>query len=146
MGPPLSPSGQARASIELDLNQEYLLTGGTGTAIVDFTINYLPFSTASSSCSFTFNGVAAPMCGPIADTFSETVGYGVPFTLGLDLQLVANAFNGAPSDGSISYDFNQPGLLATPEPSSVLLLLPGVAGVLFAAKRRRELTEVSGSN
>ena len=140
LGPPLNPSGQASASIELDLNQEYLLTGGTGTATVDFTVSSQPFSTASPSCSFSFNGVAAPMCDPIADTFSETVEYGVPFTLGLNLQLVANAFNGAPSDGSISYDFNQPGLLATPEPSSVLLLLPGVAGVLFAVKRRREAT------
>jgi hypothetical protein len=62
------------------MNQEYLLTGGTGTAIIDFTISSPAHTTASPSCSFSFNGVAAPMCNPVADTFSETVEYGVPFT------------------------------------------------------------------
>ena len=135
VGPQFTEPGVATGSIELMLNQSYMLTGGTGPATAVFNISGFT-TTAAPSCSFIFNGVTQPLCSPFAQTYSETVEYGVPFTVGLDLGVFAKASNGAPADGSFSYNFNQPGLQATPEPSSILLLMPGMAGALFAVRLR----------
>ena len=136
IGPPFTEPGMSQGSMQLDLNGNYVLTGGTGMTTIEFTITTpVPFTT-SQSCSFAFNGVAAPTCDPIFDNFSETVEYGVPFSIAMDLEISASSLNGEPSDGTITYDFNQPGLQATPEPSSVMLLMPGLVGVLFAARSR----------
>ena len=143
-GAPFTEPGVATGSVELMLNQSYVLTGGAGPATVVFDINGFT-TTAVPSCSFIFNGVTQPFCTPFAQTYSETVEYGVPFFVGLDLGVFAKAFNGAPADGSFSYNFNQPGLQAAPEPSSILLLMPGLAGVLFA-RRSRTKGALEGAN
>lgn len=137
IGPPFTEPGMSHGFMQLDLNGNYVLTGGTGTTTIEFTITTPVPNTTSQSCSFSFNGVAAPGCDPVFDSFSETVQYGVPFSIAMDLQISASSLNGEPSDGTISYDFNQPGLQATPEPSSVMLLLPGLVGVFCAARLRR---------
>jgi hypothetical protein len=138
LAPDMPPFGGAEGSVQLALNQEYLLTGGTGTATVNFVVSQpFNFPTTTMSCGFTFDGTPQ-MCDLRAGTvdFSETVQYGVPFTLGLDLGIDGMATNGFPEDGRITYDVSQPGLQATPEPSSILLLMPGLAGVFFAARSR----------
>lgn len=135
-GPPFTEPGLASGSIDLMLNQSYMMTGGTGMTTVVFNISGFT-STSAPGCSFTFNGVAAPVCNPLAQTYTETVAYDVPFSVQFDLNDLAKASNGAPSDGSFSYDFNQPGLQATPEPSSVWLLVSGLAAALFTAGRTR---------
>lgn len=138
LAPDMPPFGAAQGSVQLAMNQEYLLTGGTGTAMLNFVVSQpFNFPTTTMSCGFTFDGTSQ-MCDLRAGTvdFSETVQYGVPFILGLDLGIYGQATNGFPEDGRISYDFSQPGLQATPEPWSVLLLMPGLVGVLFAARSR----------
>jgi hypothetical protein len=75
-------------------------------------------------------------CLPTFTTFSETVEYGVPFSIQLDLQTFGLSDLGDPEDARVTYNFAQPGLAATPEPSSILLLMPGLAGVMSAAKSR----------
>lgn len=69
--------------------------------------------------------------------------YGVPFSIALNASVYASAVNGAPSDGTLLYNFNQFGgqgtlepSSATPEPSSVLLLMPGMLGAVFAGRGR----------
>jgi hypothetical protein len=132
-----TPAGAAIGSVQLTMNEGYILTGGTGTGTVTFVVSQpFHFPTTTESCSFTFDG-AAQSCDPVAGTlnFPETVEYGVPFTIGLNLNISGVAINGYPEEGQISYSFNQPGLWATPEPSSILLLMPGLAGA-FAARSR----------
>jgi hypothetical protein len=137
LAPSMPPFGSAGGSVQLALNQEYLLTAGSGPATVNFIVDQ-PFSfpTTSMTCGFTFNG-APQFCdiGAGIVTLSDTVQYGVPFTLGLTLGINGQATNGFPEDGRITYSFSQPGLQATPEPSSILLLIPGLTGVLFATRR-----------
>jgi hypothetical protein len=138
LAPEMPPFGATEGSVQLAMNQEYVLTGGTGMATVNFVVDQpFNFPTTTMSCGFTFDG-APQMCDLREGTvdFSETVQYGVPFTVGLDVGIDGQATNGFPEDGQINYDFSQPGLQATPEPSSVLLLLPGLAGVLFVARSR----------
>jgi hypothetical protein len=138
LAPDMPPFGSARGSVELALNQEYLLTGGTGTATVDFLVDQpFHFPTTSMSCNFTFNGTPQRCdLGAGMLDFAETVQYGVPFFIGLDLGIDGGATNGFPEDGRITYSFNQTGLLATPEPSSVWLLLMGLGAVVLAARLR----------
>jgi len=130
-------TGSADGTIDLMLNETYVMTGGTGTTTVAFKFNGIT-TTASEGCSFTFNGTTIPGCLPPAETYTETVEYGTPFTVGLSLQIIANSTDGNPIRGNFSYDFNNAGLQVapTPEPSSILLLMPGLAGVMFAAKSR----------
>ena len=138
LAPDMPPFGAAEGSVQLAMNQEYLLTGGDGTATLNFVVNQpFNFPTTTMSCGFTFDG-APQVCDLRAGTvdFSETVQYGVPFILDLGLGIDGFGSNGFPEDGRITYDFSQSGLQATPEPSSVLLLMPGLVGVWFAARSR----------
>jgi hypothetical protein len=48
---------------------------------------------------------------------------------------------GEGSQGELYMDFSQQGLGVTPEPSSILLLMPGLAGVMFATKSRLRKAE-----
>lgn len=148
LAPDMPPFGTAGGSVQLGLNQEYLLTGGTGTATVNFVVDQpYNFPTTSMSCSFTFDGTPQT-CDLLAGMvkFSETVQYDVPFIVGLDLGINGVATNGFPEDGQITYDFSQPGLLATPEPSSVWLVMAGLGGVVFAMRlrARRKLARGGG--
>ena len=132
---PINQPGSAQASIEFDLLGRYVLTGGMGTATIEFAISADPYRSALQTCRFSFNSVAQ-VCDLGTGSFTETVQYDVPFSVDMDLNVLANAFNGQPAEGSISYDFSPSGIQATPEPSSIFLLMPGLAGVMFAARSR----------
>jgi hypothetical protein len=125
------PSGLAQAMLQMQLNETYVMTGGTGDTSVNFTIME-PAMFAGISCSFVFDGVTQ-LC---PNTLSETVEYGVPFSVQLNFQATGISIRGDPQDAILTYDFAQPGLVTTPEASSALLLLPGLVGVFFAAKSR----------
>jgi hypothetical protein len=108
------------------------LYGGTGTG--SFDLNYASFSDQGPDlfCSVVIDGGSAQFCNsPVI------VEYGVPFTMHLELSAFSEAGPlGEGVLGQASVDFAQPGLQATPEPSSIWLLMPGLAGVMFAAKSR----------
>ena len=126
-------SGTAVASVEIELDEDYVVTGGTGMTTVNFMFD--SSGIVDTNCSFVFDGGPAdPFCA-VGQTISETVQYGVPFSIDMDMSMLASAGGGGPSDGSWSYHFNEPGMVSfpTPEPSSVYLLIPGIAGTLLAA-------------
>jgi hypothetical protein len=124
---------------ELDLNQSYILTGGFGPATVNLTVSsatYDQYNSGELNCTLTFDGVSQT-CDIDGGPMSFSVDYGVPFSIGLDVQMEDVADPGEYTEGSLSYSFNDdPGLNITPEPSSMSLLVTGLAGVLLVAKSR----------
>jgi hypothetical protein len=130
------PDGFSQAELVMQLNETYMLVGGTGSAVVNFDTEWLFDAGPTISCSFTFNGVMDPSRCQVGDTFSETVQYDVPFTVEYDVQIDGGALPGDPEDATVEYDFAQPGLVTTPEPASVWLLLPGLVGIGFATRSR----------
>jgi hypothetical protein len=137
----------AIASEGLDLNGTYVLTGGVGAATLTFLLEAPEFQygdQGSVSCTFTFDGTSQS-CGPLVPVdgavlgseLSFTAEYGVSFSIDLQIARYAVAFNGEDTGGAtVTYSLCGPGLTLTPEPSSVLLLLPGLAGVLVAVRSR----------
>ena len=125
---------------QLDLQDTYLLTGGTGPATLDVSIRSLRLGDLNypfESCTLTFNGMSRA-CDLIEQDMSFAVQYWVPFSVDIDLIIEANAHssNGEEINDTVTYALDGPGLVATPEPSSVLLLLPGLVGMGFAARSR----------
>ena len=69
---------------------------------------------------------------------SFTTEYDVPFSIELQIDRFALAENGEQTgDAPVTYSISGPGLTLTPEPSSVLLLLPGLGGVFGARSRSK---------
>lgn len=150
---PMANKG-ANGSAELQLDQVYVLTGGTGTAVINFDVSPgfgVPWGddgvgAPHGSCTLSFDGMAEQSCGnsfPYS-VFSETVQYNVPFAI--DFQLTINAVVGGEQEGNgatgeLDYSFNAPGLqvVPTPEPSSMLLMIPGLAGIIACARRRLKI-------
>jgi hypothetical protein len=128
--------GFATASAELNLDGTYVLSGGVGMGTVD--IGFFDIrSEGENSCEVTFNGASMPCIG--GDSFVEDVVYGVPFSIGIDLKLSDTGINDFGNGQLSSYEISsQSGSLAavSPEPSSLLLLMPGMAGVFFAVRSR----------
>lgn len=138
------PFAFASAYGVLDLNETYYLMGGSGTTTVDFNLESFTEGqedSAEITCSFSFNGLSEACTeglGPGSETFAEQVQYGIPFSIDLDVSFDPRVYVGLDLNGQVDYSFSAPGLVAepTPEPSSVLLLMPGIAGVVFATKSR----------
>lgn len=137
------PYGEATGSAQLALDETYVLLGGTGTGTVNVSLSSPTLFASDASilsCEFMFNGVSQACDLMGSPVFSEQVAYGIPFSIQLDAAILGTAFNGQPSSGVIFYDVDPTGVLeplATPEPSSMWLLLPALGGVLLVAKRRR---------
>jgi hypothetical protein len=130
-------SGFASGSIDLVLQETYVLIGGSGSSLVSFNVNFPLLASLSDTCSFTFGGSAAVPCyGPM--TFIELMQYNVPYSVELDASIFGNSLPGEPGDGSFTYDFAQPGLVvATPEPPSGLLTMTALAGAAFVQSIRK---------
>lgn len=131
---PNAPYSILMSTVEAQTEQTYVLTGGTGTGTVDILFDAGTGAMHTNwDCTFTLDGSAAQPCGGTWD-----VQYDVPFTVGFDASLTAYADNPYPNGNTITFDVYAPGadLAATPEPSSILLLLPGLGGVVFAARSR----------
>jgi hypothetical protein len=136
----LNPTtGFATGSIDLALQETYVLIGGTGSSLVSFDVDFPALANLSSTCSFTFGGSAAVSCnsrGPMI--FTELMQYNVPYTVQLDASIFGSSLPGEPGDGSFTYDFGQPGLVvATPELPSGLLAVTALAGALFVRLLRK---------
>jgi hypothetical protein len=136
----------AAGGIELQFDETYVLVGGYGATTVEFNVDpaaadagFIP----QVKCSVSFDGGAAQSCGFPMEfpdlfgmTFSETVEYGTPFSVDLEATIFGSTPD-EPGDGYFSYYFEQQGLqVLTPEPSSILLLMPGMAGVFFVVRSR----------
>jgi hypothetical protein len=132
--------------IELQFDETYVLVGGYGATTVEFNLDpsvveegFIP----NVSCSFSFNGGAGQSCGFVMETpsigmtFSEPVEYGTPFSVDIEATIMGHTPD-EPGDGFFAYGFiDQQGLeVLTPEPSSILLLMPGMAGVFFVVRSR----------
>ena len=124
----------ATGSAQVQIGGEYVLVGGTGTGSFDLNYYVDAIQGPYYDCSVKVFGGSAGSCNdPVI------VEYGVPFTMDIELSMFAeNGSVGESVLGDLSVDFSQPGLEAipTPEPSSILLLMPGLAGVMFAARLR----------
>lgn len=142
-----APYGQAFASGELDLSETYILVGGLGPATVNVYLQStgMDLNSGPVSCTLAIDGVSE-LCDPAGVTESFPVEFWVPFSISLDADASGGAWAGVDEYENFSYSISGPGLFAlpTPEPSSGLLLLPGLAGVFFAARlRARRLVERS---
>jgi hypothetical protein len=111
---------------------------------MNFTVTVGPaFDGVFVGCDLVVDGSAPLGCEDlapdVADTVSIPVEYGVPFSVEASIEMEGGAFPGEPAGASLEYGFTSAGLeeVPTPEPSSALLLLPGLAAVLFAARRAR---------
>lgn len=137
----------AIASGQVGLNETYILTGGSGTATLTFLLSTPDFHYGDQGqlgCAFTFDGTSqdCAQSTSIDQGGSEldfTAEYGVPFSV----QFVIDRYAETPYAGidiggfPITYSLTGPGLMVnTPEPSSIWLLIPGLGGVLLAARSR----------
>ena len=131
----------AVASEQLDLNETYVLTGGSGAATLTFLLDFPGYQfgdQGSFSCTFTFDGTSQS-CNGLASVgeLSLPAEYGVPFSIGLEIDRMAAASGGEDTGGeTLTYSLDGPGLVATPEPSSFFLLISAAAAMLLAAKCR----------
>jgi hypothetical protein len=144
--PGFAPSS-AMASGGIGISGTYVMTGGSGMATLTFLLSAPEFQfgdQGSISCVFAVDGVSQT-CGVLAPVgtgflgydLSFAVEYGVPFSVGLGVGRDVIASDGEDTGSStVTFSLSGPGLTLTPEPSSILLLMPGFAGVIFAARSR----------
>jgi hypothetical protein len=134
-------SGLASGTIDLVLQETYVLIGGSGSSLVSFNVDFVQLASLSDTCNFTFGGSATQSCYSLA-TFTELMQYNVPYSVELDVSIFGNSPPGEPGDGRFTYDFAQPGLVvATPEPPSGLLMMTALAGAAFV----RSISKLKGA-